>query len=261
MAREIFKNLPDTSTPLNANILNGIFNGEEAMGSIVVDDIRSKNIFDKNVGIVDGYYISNTGTTEELTNNFYQEIYIEVKPNTNYVLKNDKNSGALRVALYTNNYSFISRQSEEGTQLAFTTPDNCHYVRISGNYGINTLETVLSGLELCRNLTGECVYSTNEVQIGTWLGKPLYRKVISCGAIPSNSSTSTNTGLSNVTYVKVEGVAIFNNFSLPLPFISNIDLSSSIRLAIYGDKITIATTSTEYSAYTTSYVTIEYTKN
>jgi len=44
MAREIFKNLPDTSTPINASKLNGIFNGEESMGSIVVEDINFKNL-------------------------------------------------------------------------------------------------------------------------------------------------------------------------------------------------------------------------
>lgn len=44
MAREIFKNLPDKSTPLNATKLNGIFNGEESMGSIVVEDIECKNL-------------------------------------------------------------------------------------------------------------------------------------------------------------------------------------------------------------------------
>lgn len=48
MAREFFKNLPDTSTPLNAQRMNGFLNGEEAMGSIVVDDIKSKNLFNIN---------------------------------------------------------------------------------------------------------------------------------------------------------------------------------------------------------------------
>lgn len=39
MSREFFKNLPDTTTPLNAQRMNGFLNGNEAMGSIVVDDI------------------------------------------------------------------------------------------------------------------------------------------------------------------------------------------------------------------------------
>ena len=45
MAKEFFKNLPDTSTPLNANRLNGLLNGNEAMGNIVVGDVKGKNLF------------------------------------------------------------------------------------------------------------------------------------------------------------------------------------------------------------------------
>lgn len=48
MSREFFKNLPDKTTPLNSQRMNGFFNGEEAMGSIVVDDISCKNLFNIN---------------------------------------------------------------------------------------------------------------------------------------------------------------------------------------------------------------------
>ena len=45
MARQFFSDLPDTSTPLRASRLNGLLDGEEALGNLVVDSIRSKNIF------------------------------------------------------------------------------------------------------------------------------------------------------------------------------------------------------------------------
>ena len=48
MSREFFKNLPDTTTPLNAQRMNSFLNGNEAMGSIVVDDISCKNLFNIN---------------------------------------------------------------------------------------------------------------------------------------------------------------------------------------------------------------------
>lgn len=48
MAKEFFKNLPDTSTPLNASRLNGLLNGNEAMGNIVVGDVKCKNLFNIN---------------------------------------------------------------------------------------------------------------------------------------------------------------------------------------------------------------------
>lgn len=47
MAREFFKDLPNTTTPLTASRLNGLLNGDEALGSIVVDDVNGKNLFDK----------------------------------------------------------------------------------------------------------------------------------------------------------------------------------------------------------------------
>lgn len=45
MARQFFKDLPDTTTPLTASRLNGLLDGEEALGNVVVDSIRSKNMF------------------------------------------------------------------------------------------------------------------------------------------------------------------------------------------------------------------------
>ena len=47
MAREFFKNLPSQETPFNASRWNGLLDGEESMGSIVVEDITCKNMFNK----------------------------------------------------------------------------------------------------------------------------------------------------------------------------------------------------------------------
>ena len=44
MAREFFKNLPNTTTPLSASRINGLLDGDEAMGNVVVDSIRGKNL-------------------------------------------------------------------------------------------------------------------------------------------------------------------------------------------------------------------------
>ena len=44
MEKEFFKDLPDTSTPLNASRLNKLLNGKESMGDITVESIKSKNL-------------------------------------------------------------------------------------------------------------------------------------------------------------------------------------------------------------------------
>lgn len=43
--KEFFKNLPDETTPYEADRFNDLLNGEESMGSIVVENIRSKNLY------------------------------------------------------------------------------------------------------------------------------------------------------------------------------------------------------------------------
>lgn len=61
MAREFFKNLPNTTTPLTAPRLNGLLDGDEPMGNVVVDSIRTKNMFDKST-IIAGDIINNDKT-------------------------------------------------------------------------------------------------------------------------------------------------------------------------------------------------------
>ena len=43
MAKEFFKNLPDETTPFEAERFNDLFDGGESLGSIVVDDVNCKN--------------------------------------------------------------------------------------------------------------------------------------------------------------------------------------------------------------------------
>ena len=46
MAREFFKNLPDTDTPVEAGRLNALLDGDEPQGYIVVDTIMGTNLVD-----------------------------------------------------------------------------------------------------------------------------------------------------------------------------------------------------------------------
>lgn len=47
MPREFFKNLPNTTTPLTAPRLNGLLDGDEAMGNVIVESANGKNLFNK----------------------------------------------------------------------------------------------------------------------------------------------------------------------------------------------------------------------
>ena len=131
MAREFFKNLPDTSTPLNAQRLNSILNGEESMGSIAVEGIKSKNLFDKN-DIVKEYYIDSDGSIIWDSNMCYSNAFIEVKSNNVYTLSNDVTT-FLGIAEYDENKNFIIRNIlNDGISRSFTfsTTSNTKFVRV-----------------------------------------------------------------------------------------------------------------------------------
>lgn len=102
-------------------------------------------------------------------------------------------------------------------------------------------------------------FSTSEVDTGfTWIdGKKIYKKTISCGAMPGTATTySVNhliTGLTSV--IEYRGIGM-NTSGLQF-----IDFQGGNLVNVYIDatKINLTTTSTR-SAFTLSYVTIWYTK-
>ena len=111
-------------------------------------------------------------------------------------------------------------------------------------------------------VAGISSFSTSEQDTGfTWTnGSKIYKKTVSCGALPSNSNTFTDLGVTNLgDIVKMEGIAHQPNINryMPLPFASNGNWS--VELSYTDNKIRIGT-SNNYSAVTESYVTVYYTK-
>lgn len=105
--------------------INGALDGTNPMGSIVVDDISGKNIYN---GLYElGAYNVTTGQKE--TNNLcYRNVVpIEVKSLTNYVfsLNGTKITEIGRIFYLDANGSMLSTETFTGT---FTTPANCYYV-------------------------------------------------------------------------------------------------------------------------------------
>lgn len=98
--KEFFKNLPDTTTPLNAQRLNGFLNGNEAMGDIVVSDIKCKNYFNMNnltipnaISFENGVIAVNTYANGSLQN--LKEIAPDLKAGETYML-NFKTTGSTK---------------------------------------------------------------------------------------------------------------------------------------------------------------------
>lgn len=93
----------------------------------------------------------------------------------------------------------------------------------------------------------------------------VYRKVISCGALANTGTTSTAHGISisttTFTFTRIYGAAsdqTGKNF-IPLPYASPTD-ANNIELSVDATNINI-TTGSNRTAFTVSYVVLEYVKS
>lgn len=105
------------------------------------------------------------------------------------------------------------------------------------------------------------IYSTTEKVVGTWLGKPIYRKVINFGALPDTSSKSVNHNISNLGGVRnLYGMCYrsLDGLFFPLPSAST-TLANNIQVTINGLSV-IITTGIDRTNIQTCYVIVEYTK-
>ena len=289
MAKEFFKNLPDTSTPLTSSRINGFLNGEESIGNIVVGDISSKNLLD--IGFYekfndfafpnvfeyldDGWmhYVNNVGIHEGL-----QFLSFKVKPNTKYVIKiefADKTGSPIvmfrqrtgdTTVLTEYLYSSAVKTTESNTDnvLMALTTDSLNSqanskVRIMVCEGDDTSVEYTPHI----NFRNEGIYSLGEIKIGTWIdGKPLYRKVIDFGTLPNNEEKSYNiNGLNVSTIVNAYGFAMSpdGNYGYQIPFV-NPRGTVYEGIGLYKNQnYIVVITGIDRSGYS-AYITLEYTK-
>ena len=89
-------------------------------------------------------------------------------------------------------------------------------------------------------------------------GKQIYVKRIDCGYAPNNSEKQVQHGLTNVSFVKIEGIAIANNGNIyPLPFAYN----DNARIAIWINNQNIEIQTWHDKSNFHCYVDLYYTKN
>lgn len=111
-------------------------------------------------------------------------------------------------------------------------------------------------------VTEHQVYSTTETVIGVWTdGKPLYRSVIDCGALPANTEKVVNHGIANIDKLVYANGCTFNESGtmLPLPFVHHSTLNANIYLNATNTQVIIRT-ATSRTGFNNTYVTIHYTK-
>ena len=108
---------------------------------------------------------------------------------------------------------------------------------------------------------GKDVYSTDETLIGTWLGKPLYRKVFKDVAVNTGKSWQTTLDLTdlNAEYVSVGNDSQFYLISDPTTMMSAVNISTYMTVG-YKDKNLITYKNNTLYDYIFKYLVLEYTK-
>lgn len=176
---------------------------------------------------------------------------IDTKTTNNYV-NNSKQSdtsvthGSKRYAIATAEFT-ISEYTTNGPDRYMSRPTNTSVLFCIATKNIY--------------LNPSMDYSTDEKVVGTWIdGKTIYQKTISCGALPNATAITINHGISGIDKViGYEGISIdsSNNF-MPLPY-ANFIASQSV--AIFANRTSIIIgTGYDWTAFTTTYVTLRYTK-
>ena len=123
---------------------------------------------------------------------------------------------------------------------------------------------VLFCIKAVESVPAENVYSTEEIRIGTWIDKPLYRRVI---PITSPNSVNTEVVGNNESFDCIKKlVNIYGTFGDSTPINSNWGRNAPhyffVRLQeVDGVKKLCVTISHSAYANITTNITIEYTKN
>lgn len=164
----------------------------------------------------------------------------------------DKPTIPTKTSDLNNDSGFITKSVNDLTN--YTLSSALSSVATSGNYNdLSNTPTIPTASTLN-------VYSTSEVVIGTWLNKPLYRKVVDFGALPNATQKSVSTGLTNVKYVNIYGYAsdgtYYWSLNTPRPIPGN---QYGIGCYINNNSITIECGTDKSS--NSAYVVLEYTKN
>ena len=239
---------------------------------------RGKNLFNPNtdVELIDSfrsYY--DEGEITQVSG--YNGLKIRVKPNTTYSTKTNVSIYDYHnLCYFDENMVFLTSEAFNKEPKTFTTPDNCVYVTIAikNTYtwfeleeGTNILPKKIytktdNGYEEFYNEENREVYLTEEIRIGTWLGKTLYRKVIQV-TLPTNGNSQTISVETDIeTMLPLKGFAFqsggTNRVSLTLPYVA----SSGSIIAHYDivNKNIVVSNGISWMANQPCYIIYEYTK-
>lgn len=113
--------------------------------------------------------------------------------------------------------------------------------------------------EIKNGINNSTTYSTTEKVVGTWNNKPLYRKVIECGALPNNANKDVVHNIQNLGITtKCIGMAVRTRDSRALT-IPDSAPGAEISCGVTNTNVYI-TTHNDRSSFNYSFLILEYTK-
>lgn len=206
------------------------------------------------------YIYAPAGTTVYLNISKLQIGYLSTDTNAQAVTK-------LKTYLASNNTE-LYYQPATPTSISLAIPE----ILLSDDTIITTTNVIKPNLTveyLLKNYITDTLNTLNQNNIITgvefatndWIDyKQVFGKRINCGALLNNGEKIVATGLNNVMYIKLEGVAIGGTISFPINNIRPIDgISSCIGAYMNGNNIAIQT-GVDRTGYT-AWITVYYTKN
>jgi len=250
---------------------NGVMDGSIPMGNIVVDSIRSKNMFNKDT-VQRNKFIPTDSTSETLSDytDTYTTDWIPCKPSTTYVISGTQVNR--KRCQFKNAGGTITYGEATGSNVPYTitTPNDAVYFRIyfcaeiaNATFTDVQIEkgNTATSYSPYQNLNGYDIYSRGEMRIGTWIdGKPLYRKVYEISISSLTSSVDTDiTALNMDTLVNIYGTTIQGTYKRNVfnTYAYSGTLSEWSGVFINGTTLTFR----NYNlAVTKAYMILEYTK-
>lgn len=107
------------------------------------------------------------------------------------------------------------------------------------------------------------IYSTDEIKTNKiWIdGKPIYRKVINMGDLPSNSSKIINHNIKNIDFVtSISGLGVTSTNHYNIPFSPNEAMFSGLSVSMRASSTEISVSANKVVSGHTVYGIMEYTK-
>ena len=247
--------------------------------------------FKKGINLVDKSTIlkmttinATTGLPESTSNFSFATQLIKVKPNTDYYVK----AGPVVIYAYDTNKSFMSIIKNNAQAGTFNT-GTAEYIRGRNWWANNTNEmnTQINNAFIYEgttdttyepyitpsiNVDNEEIYSTNynnystdEIVVGQFLGKPLYRKVIKLTTTQNNDTKTYDLTSLSISEIKhIYGATHFSGYTRNLynTYAANGTVSEFTGVYIGGNTLTFKSYNSNSGAtfYGNVEIVIEYTK-